>query len=106
MYSDKIDVSAILKLLDIRFEEYSGTLLDKIVNYVDVMNKLMKIKCFVFVHLLSFLTEYEMEKLYEFVWYQKIHILLIEDHQPRNVDQFSKAVIIDKDTCEIFLHML
>ena len=64
-YSDKIDVQSILKLLDIRFEDKQETLLERIVSYIEIMYQLVGIRCFVVVHLLSYLTEYEMEKLYK-----------------------------------------
>lgn len=102
-FSDKIDVLSILKFIDLRFEENAETLLNKIVDYMGVMHRLMGIKCFVFIHLRSYLTEYEIDKLFEYAQYQKIHILLIESRQPENIGWFSKAVIIDKDNCEILL---
>ncbi len=104
-YSDKIDVQSILKLLDIRFEDRQGALLDRIVSYVEVMHQLLGIRCFVFVHLLSYLTEYELEKLYEYFQYHKLYVLLMESSQPSDLNCFSNVVIIDKDICEIALHM-
>ena len=52
-------------------------------------------------NLLSYLTTYEIEKLYEYVNYQKIHVLLLESRQPEELERFSNVVIIDKDACEI-----
>ena len=104
-YSNIIDVSSILKLLDIRFEDRQETLLDKLVGYIEVMHNLMGVRLFVFVHLLSYLSAYEMEKLYEYLQYQKIYSLLVESCQPENIDWYSRVVIIDKDICEISLNM-
>lgn len=102
-YSDKMDVQDILKLLNIHFDDKQETLLERIVSYIEIMYQLIGIRCFVFVHLLSYLTEYEMEKLYEYFQYQKLYILLVECNQPKDISKFSNVVIIDKDTCEIVL---
>lgn len=104
-YSDKIDVQSLLKFLGIQFCDKQETLVEKIMDYVKVSHELLGIKCFVFVHLLSYLTEYELEKLYEYSEYQKVNILLLESHQPEEIESFSNVVIIDKDACEIVLNM-
>lgn len=102
-YSNQIDFQSLLKLIGIQFCNTQETLVEKITDYVKVMHELLDIKCFVFVHLLSYLTDYELEKLYEYLNYQKIHMLLIESQQPEKIERFSKFVIIDKDACEIML---
>lgn len=102
-YSDKMDVQSLLKFMDIRFMDSHETLLEKLVDYMKISQELLGFKCFVFVHLLSYLTLYEVEKLYEYIQYQKIHILLLESRQPEELGQFSNVVIIDKDACEITL---
>lgn len=104
-YSDKIDVQSLLKFLGIQFCDKQETLVEKIMDYVKVSHELLGIKCFVFVHLLSYLTEYELKKLYEYSEYQKVNILLLESHQPEEIESFSNVVIIDKDACEIVLNM-
>lgn len=103
--SNKIDVSGLLKFIGIQFCDEQNCLIEKLVDYMRVMNDLLGIKCFVFVHLLSYLSKYEMEKLFEYTCYQKIHILLLESRQPETIENFKKVVIIDKDACEIQLNM-
>ena len=56
-------------------------------------------------HLLSYLDEYEIEKLYEFTQYQKVIILLLESQQPNDIKKFNSVIIIDKNCCEIELNM-
>lgn len=103
--SDKIDVQSLLKFLGIQFYDKQETLVEKIMDYVKISHELLGIKCFVFVHLLSYLTEYELQKFYEYAEYQKVNILLLESHQPKRMERFSNVVIIDKDACEIVLNM-
>lgn len=104
-YSDKMDIQSLLSIADIRFDDMQETLVEKLVDYVKVLSELLDIKCFVFVHLLSYLTEYEVDKFYEYVHYQKICVLLVENRQPKTVKKFSEIVIIDKDSCEISLNV-
>ena len=103
--SDKMDIQSLLKIAEIRFEDTQETLVEKIIDYMKVSQELLGIRCFVFVHLLSYLTEYETEKFYEYVYYQKMNVLLLENRQPDIINRFSNVIIIDKDTCEINLNM-
>lgn len=105
IYSDKMDIQSLLRIAEIRFEDTHETLVEKILDYMEVSRGLLDIKCFVFVHLLSYLTEYEIEKFYEYVYYQKINVLLLENRQPNVINTFSDIIIIDKDSCEISLNM-
>ncbi len=104
-YNHKIDISGLLKFLGVQFCDEQNCLIEKIVDYMRVANELLGVKCFVFVHLLSYLTEYEMEKLFEYAHYHKIYILLLESRQPEMIKKFTKVVIIDKDACEIQVNM-
>ena len=105
VYSDKIDIQCLLKIAEIRFDDAQETLVEKILDYMRVSSKLLDMKCFVFVNLLSYLTEYEIEKFYEYVHYRKLCVLLLESRVPDTVKKFSETVIIDKDACEIVLNV-
>ncbi|MCI8428702.1 MAG: type II-A CRISPR-associated protein Csn2 [Lachnospiraceae bacterium] len=103
--SEKLDVSGLLKFLGIQFQDEQGSLLEKLTDYIKVTSDLLGTGCFVFVHLLSYLTEYEMEKFFEYAHYYKIYILLLESKEPEIVKKFTNVAIIDKDACEIRLNM-
>lgn len=105
VYSDKMDVHNLLKFMDVKFAEEQDTLIEKIIQYIKVVHDLLRIKCFIFIHLLSYINGYELEKLYEFAEYQKIHILLFESKQPNNVKDYDSVVIIDEDGCEININV-
>lgn len=104
-YTYKGDTQNLLKFMDIKFAEHEESLIEKIIDYIKVSHELIGIKCFVFVHLLSYLKEYEIEKLYEFAQYQKVIILLLESQQPNDIKKFNSVIIIDKNCCEIELNM-
>ena len=104
-YSEKIDIQSLLKIAEVRFDDVQETLVEKILDYIKISSELLGFKCFVFVNMLSYLTEYEVEKFYEYVYYQKICVLLLESRVPDTVKKFSETVIIDKDACEIVLNV-
>lgn len=105
VYSEKMDIQSLLKIAEIRFDDTQETLVEKILDYMKVSSELLDIKCFVFVNLLSYLTEYEIEKFYEYVHYKKLCVLLLESRVPDTVKKFSETIIIDKDSCEIALNV-
>lgn len=105
VYSEKLDIQSLLKIAEIRFDDMQESLVEKILDYMRVSSELLDVKCFVFVHLLSYLTEYEIEKFYEYVHYRKLCVLLLESRVPDTIKKFSETIIIDKDSCEIVLNM-
>lgn len=104
-YNDKIDVTDILKMLDVKIIEKYEDQTEKIIEYIRVYHELMGIKCFIFINLHTFFDEYEIEKIYEFAEYNKIDIFLVENRQPEKISNYTQVKIIDKDGCEIFFNM-
>ncbi len=101
VYSEQMDIQSLLKALNVRFAQEQETLIEQLVDYIRVVCGILGIRCFIFVNLYSYLTEYEIKKLFEFSCYQKVHILLLESRQPADISIFAKAVLIDSDACEI-----
>ena len=77
-YSEQTDIRNLLKFLNIKLVENQETLIERLVDYIQATNEILKIRCYVFVNLLSYLTDYELEKLLEYACYRKINILLLE----------------------------
>ena len=100
-YTNKTDVVSLLKFMDIHFAEHFESLIEKIIEYVRIVYELLHVKCFIFVNILSYINEMEMNELFKFCQYQKINILLIENRQPLNIQSFKPAMIIDEDCCII-----
>lgn len=90
----------IIKISDVKIEEDDSTLLEKIINYLGVMGSICRIKLVIFVNLKTFLNHEEIDELYKYSNYNKIHLLLIESTY--NVDSIcEKTIVIDKDKCII-----
>lgn len=104
-YSDKYEVQNLLKFMDVKFAEISDTLVEKITQYIQVNHELLGIQCFVFINLLSYINRYEVGKLYEYIQYKKINIILFECKQPYNINDYNQVVVIDEDGCEINFNM-
>lgn len=90
----------LLKLGAVQFVKEASSLLEEIIQYIDIINKLFAPRLIVFLNLKLYLSRTELEQLYEFVFYHKIDILLIEGQEgERNLKE--DTLIIDKDQCTI-----
>lgn len=90
----------LMKMGGIRFVKEPGNLLEDIIQYIDIINKLVSPKLIIFFNLKLYLSEIELQHLYEFVFYHKISILLIEGNQYEKIAK-EDIFIIDKDQCTI-----
>ncbi len=96
------DVCGLLKLYAVEFQSQGETLLQRITEYLCAMSKIGGIDNYIFVGLKQYLTEEELENLYEFVFYEKINLILVEAvHSPAISGE--KGWIIDRDLCIIDL---
>lgn len=101
-YNLDYNITDLLKIYDVKIDTIANTLLEKIIEYLKVMNQICHINIFVFVSLKQYLNTDEISKLYEFVFYEKINILLIENHQFPILNN-ENIFIIDDDLCIINL---
>lgn len=99
-YIVDFDIVALLKIYGVSIQTSGETLLENIVEYLRVMKQICGISCFVFVGLKSYLNESELKQLYEFSFYEKINIIIIEPiHTPTLMGE--KCWILDNDLCLI-----
>lgn len=101
-YNPDIDLAGLLKLYNLQVESNGETVLEQIVEYLRVMAKICGVCIYVFVGLKQYLSGGELEKLYEFVFYEKIHLIIIEAIQEPIISG-ERGWIIDKDLCIIKL---
>lgn len=101
-HNPELDILNLLKLYDVRFDSSADTVLEKIIEYLRVMSKICGIILYVFVGLKHYLNPDELKELYQFAFYEKIRLILLEpDHLPLNENE--KGWIIDSDLCIIEL---
>lgn len=99
-YKDEHEVQEILKFADVRLDSDGETIAEKIVEYLRVINQICGCNICVFVNLKSFLSKEDLQQLYEFANYQKIHLVLVESCEREKIEK-EKTFIIDKDECII-----
>ena len=96
----ELDVVNLLKLYNVEVDAEDSTLLENLVNYLRISSQILKTRIFIFVGLKQYLTQDELDKLYEFAFYEKLHLVIIEAmHSP--CIRGEKGWILDKDLCII-----
>lgn len=101
-YKVDFDIMGLLKLYGVKIDSFGESLLDKIVEYLRVMKQVCGVAIYVFIGLKQYLAEDELRKLYEFVFYEKIYLIIIEASHSQSIDG-EKCWIFDKDMCIIEL---
>lgn len=100
-YVNELEPTAYLKFMDVRLEQEYGTMADKIVDYILIMQEYARIQCFILVNIKSYLSEEEIESFYQFICYNKYNVLLIENQtREKRFDQ-EVITVIDEDLCQI-----
>ena len=104
---ENIDVAGLFKLHSLSFKEEFPTLLEKLVEYVNISVEFTKTKIFIFLFLTKFLTQQELNAFFSHCKYQGVSLLLLEKTMPPS-ESFREiacqGLIIDKDNCEIPLN--
>ena len=100
-FNQEISKFDIIKLLDIQFEHNYSSLLEELIDYIDICSQIIKTKLFVFVSLRSFLTDEEFNNFMKIMDYKGIRVLLIERYLSLDNGINNNVHIIDKDLCVI-----
>lgn len=96
------NVLGLMKTYNVRLETESITLLEKLVEYFELLHQLCRIEVIVCVNLKSYLSEAELRQLYEAMFYEKISLILLENTQREKVEG-ERICIMDRDGCIIEL---
>lgn len=96
------NVLGLMKTYNVRLETESITLLEKLVEYFELLHQLCRIEVIVCVNLKSYLSEAELRQLYEAMFYEKISLILLENTQREKVEG-KRICIMDRDGCIIDL---
>ena len=100
-FNQEISKFDIIKLLNIQFEHNYSSLLEEVIDYIDIFSQIIKTKLFVFVSLRSFLTDEEFNNFMKIMDYKGIRVLLIERYLLLDTGTNNNVHIIDKDLCVI-----
>lgn len=99
-FNSEMEVLNLYKLFDLKLEEGSDSLLQKVTDYLKIMSSLCGIKLVVFVNIKNYFNDEQLLELYKTSFYYKINLLLIEAAQ-RNRISGEKISILDSQDCLI-----
>ncbi len=97
---DDLDINTLFKAIGVKMYTSGDSMLENIINYIKISNRLLGKKIFTFVNLRAYLSKEEFtDLLYELSYYH-IYLFLIENVE-RDCVPNMKRYIIDRDYCEI-----
>ncbi len=99
-YSLELDSVGLLKLYRVGVDNENYEFVDKIIEYIRIQSSLMAVNTLVFVNMNSFLTTDEMERIYEFAFYNKTNLVMIENQKGGRLNS-EEVTLIDKDMCVV-----
>jgi CRISPR type II-A-associated protein Csn2 len=76
------------------------TLLEQLIGYMQVMRQIYHIRIFTIMNLKQYFDETEIQGLYEFTFYEKIYLLVLESKYTE-CSKNEKCLIMDRDLCII-----
>ncbi len=94
------DISGILKMFDLRFDDREMSLPEKLLEYMIVSREIKGIRVFITVNLRSYLTDKQTEQFFESAILNKLPLICIENCEHSRLTK-EDVVIIDKDMCII-----
>lgn len=98
-----LNIKRLIQLFELIVLDDSSTLLEKIMNYLQVNSQLGISNLFIFLNLKQFLNVEELNQLYTFILYEEMHIILIENQNNRTSSgKTEKQFIIDDDLCVLY----
>lgn len=101
LVSNDIDYNVFFKSFSIKFDYDGSSILDRLVEYIKVSSELLNKKLFIIVNLDSFLNDDDLIELNNFLCYNEIKVLALQNSITRSVKSCENLRIIDKDLCEI-----
>ena len=98
---EEFDITSIFKAVSVKLEIDELNFLEKLAEYIKLLNKIGKIKIFILINLKSFVSDEELSEIYKYIRYNKLNVLLIENIESYNSFEVERVHIIDNDLCEI-----
>ena len=101
---EDIDTPGLFKLFSLSLKESFKSLLEKLIEYVNVNAEFLKVKIYVFLFLTKFLSSREVAQFFEHCRYQGISLILVEESFPKFFDNDKipyQGLIVDSDGFEI-----
>lgn len=98
-----LDLKEIFKLLSVKLSLCFSNKVEEILEYIDLVSRILKKEIFVLVNLHIFLEKDDIVALCRECFYKKIKLLFVENQKPDIINNEERLFIIDNDLCEINL---
>lgn len=89
------------KILQLKIANSTYTLLQKLIEYINILCDLKPIKCLALTFVKQFLSTAELNKLHHHCLNKNLHLLLIQPKDPMPPANNERRLIIDPDLCPI-----
>jgi len=100
---EELDLKEIFKLLSVKLSLCFSNKIEEILEYIDLVSRILKKEIFVLVNFHIFLEKDDIVALCRECFYKKIKLLFVENQKPDIINNEEKLFIIDNDLCEINL---
>lgn len=97
----EINYSSLFKSFSVEFDYDKSSLIERLIEYLKVSSDLLNKKLFIIVNLDSFLTDDDLIELANFLCYNEIKVLGLQNSITRELNSCDNLRIVDKDLCEI-----
>ncbi len=95
-----MDVATLLKNYNVQIATAGTQPIERLIDYLRANSLICGIRIFIALNLKQFFSQEELRQLYEFCFYEKIHLICMEGIKSDTLKN-EKCVIIDKDLCII-----
>lgn len=102
IFDDELDFKKLLKTYNVSITFFNDKLLEKIIDFIEVLQELDICNFIIFINLKDYLIEEDIIKFYDYVTSKQFNVLLIENKFIKKLD-YEKYLIIDEDLCEIIV---
>ncbi len=102
VFTRELDWSQIIKVCDLQFEGEEDDLPQKLLRRMRIAQSFLHKDCFILIHAKQYLSQEELNMLYQEAFYRKIRILLLENLCLHLDSDYETAWIVDRDDCEIY----
>lgn len=97
----EINYSSLFKSFTVGFDYDKGSTIESLIEYLKVSSDLLNKKLFIIINLDSFLTDDDLIELANFLCYNEIKVLGLQNSITRELNSCDNLRIVDKDLCEI-----
>lgn len=102
-YDINSDITSLFKCFNLRVNVMNENLLEQLMDYIRIMNRLAGVSIFIFPNLKYYFSIEEIKQIYEFTAYERIRLIIVENLKSSPIDT-EQGWIIDFDKCIINLN--